>query len=117
MVEINWSEITSFERYPKLQLSKGQKVEGVVFQDDGSFVTGKTLKQAGAKHPKDSFVFVVAVGKELKEFWLNAQAFSTSRQLKQIRDNNNSTLKGAKATIERVSEDPAEANYKITGEI
>ena len=112
MPTILWDEVSSFERYPKLSLKKGDKVT-VTFMDDGNFVPEKALKQSGAKYARDSHVFVVESAGEKKEFWASTTAHSTMRQLKDIRNSNGNTLKGAKATMARVSEEADETNYEI----
>lgn len=117
MTEIDWAQITSFERHPKLRLpNMGDEVE-VIFEDDGNFVPKKRLIDAGVKYPRDSYVFVVSVikgtKKEKHEFWVGEQSFSTMNQLKQIRNNNGDKLTGIRAKIKRISTEPTETNYEI----
>ncbi len=112
MVKTDWDSVTDIERHEKLAIKKGEKVD-VEFLDDGNFVSKKILQDAKAKHPRDSHIFVLDVDGTKNEWWVSANAFSLMRDLKRLRDGNGGTLKGLKATIERVSDEPTETNYTV----
>jgi len=113
MATINWDEITTFDRYPKLDMKVGDKVT-VTFEDDGSFVSKKVLADSGAQYPRDSFVFVISKDGQKHEFWVGAKNYSLMNILKQLREENGGNLKGLTVEIERISDKPSETNYKIT---
>ncbi len=111
MAKVDWDSFSDFERHPKLDAMKvGDKITGI-FEDDGNFVSKDVLKEAGAKHPRDSIVLVMTVDGEKKEFWVSSKAFSQLRQLKRLKEENAGTLKGLKVVIERVSKATDETNY------
>ena len=112
MTKIEWDSVSDFERHPKLELKAGDSVN-IKFEDDGTFVSKKQLADTGAKFPRDSYVFVVSVGNERKEFWVGSQSYSVTRQLKRLRERFGGNLKGAKASIKRVSDKLNETNYEI----
>ena len=113
MTRTDWESVTDFERHPSLKMEVGDEVEAEL-QDDGNFVSKKQMQDAGAKFARDCNVFVVKIGEELKEFWIATTAYSTMRQLKRIRDENDDSLKGTKVRIKRVSDKTDETNYEIT---
>ena len=122
MAKVDWDEVGSFERFDKLndELKDIGNKCFVVFKDDGNKVDAEkiaaALKEKDVKGIKarDSMVFVVDnEGKDM-EFWLSATAYTNLRQLKTIRDANDSTLVKAKAVISRVSKDnPSEPSFLI----
>lgn len=113
MAEINWGNVSDFERYDKLDMKVGDERQGK-FVGDGTFVPSKQLKDAGAKFPRDSYVFVLEIDGQRREFWVGAQSYSVVRQIKRIRDANEGKLDGAGVNIKRVSEKTDETNYEIT---
>lgn len=114
MANFDWSQVSDFERFPKLESVKKVGSEAkITFQDDGTFVSEKQLKEAKAKHPRDSIVFVVMENNEKKEFWVASESYSVVKQLKRVREKNGGTLKGAVVKIKRVSDQTNETNYEI----
>ncbi len=113
MAKVDWDSFSDFERHPKLDVMKvGDKVAATL-EDDGNFVSKDVLKEAGAKHPRDSIVLVMTVDGEKKEFWISSKAFSQIRQLKRLKEENAGTLKGLKVEIERVSDATDQTNYEF----
>lgn len=110
---VNWDSIGGFDRFPKLseELKAVGDTRTVIFQDDGKDVSADILQTAlkakGQKGIKarDSIVFAVKCNQKDYEVWLSATSYSNLRELKQIRDSSNGTLKGAKVKISRVSKD------------
>jgi len=113
MAGIEWDDISSFERNPKLDMSVGDEVEGT-FNGDGDFVPKKALEQAGAKFPRDSYVFTIETKDGAREFWQGTKNYSIMNQLKTLRDSNGNTLKGLKVLIKRVSDKMNGTNYEIS---
>jgi hypothetical protein len=113
MPEINWEAITEFERFPKLDSMKvGDSIEAK-FTDNGVFVSADQLREAHSKFPRDSYVFVLEVKGEKREFWMSQKAYSLVRVIKKIRDANGGNLKGVKVKIKRISSSTVETNYEF----
>lgn len=112
MAEYNWELVSDFERHPKLDTMKVGDTVRMKFLDNGTFVTAKQLKDAGAKFPRDSIVFVVEVKGEKKEWWISDTAYSVKKQLKRLHDTNGK-LAGANVSVKRISDKNTETNYEL----
>jgi hypothetical protein len=114
MAEPDYEKIgADFERHPVLKLKDGEEIK-VKFEDNGNVVSAEQLKSKGAKFPRDSYVYVVSVGAEKKEFWVSSQSFSLLKQIKKLWAVN-SSLVGVRAKVKRISSKTTETNYEITG--
>jgi hypothetical protein len=114
MPKIDWEAVSDFERHPKLEMAVGDEKK-VRFEDEGTFVTKQQLADAGAKFPRDCYVFTLSVDNEKHEWWVGAQAYSVVRQIKRLREQNGA-LKGVRALLKRVSDKTTETNYEIVAD-
>ena len=117
-----WDSIKDFERHEKLnrEMRTAGESRTVVFMDDGKLVDAATIENAyqqkgltGIK-PKRCMVFVVKDNDQKKEFWLNETCYSSLRELRAIREQNNGSLAGAAVKITRTAvNDPKVSNWKF----
>ena len=121
---VNWNEIGSFDRYPKLsdELTQVGDAQRVIFCDDGTDVPAdkiqNAMKEKGVKNIKarDSIVFHVKAGGKDYEVWLSSTSYTNLRELKEIREKNHNTLIDAEVKIQRVSKDDmTTASFKFEG--
>lgn len=116
MTEINWDEFKNRKNgdsKPVLRVATVGDFSIVKFINEGTLVEENVLKKAGAKFPRDSYVFEVLHEGTEKNFWVSKTAYSTMEQIFELKEKNGGFLAGAKARILRISNDPKETNYEI----